>query len=394
MRLISIIKFALVEVFTTKAVVNIYSKRFNTMSEQNGTRKEPISLLMTNLVDVVPIRYGTTQTLAIAPNLSFLCGDGSRGYFTFVVGIYFKSIKEIDASHIYHGWEGFPPLVEVWLTKKPGVIDKDDVKVVTNFSIKDDFCFMVLVELRKAFDLTLEEVKQLFRYLGGMTMFATREYWSLVDFKIAAHNQLLDEGLKIGKILSLKSIKGKVFVKYSLPETQGKKQGNTILGIKKLLKNGRKHLDLTPVLDNHEYEFRKYDDLTPFLGFNVILNSHDDHDGYIVPVDNSWVKVERNRNLKNESWENNKFIKPVAGEKFVFKLGETYPLPLCTDIYEAYISARDYLVSNTSVNRESLMDFDSNYLNKEYKLSYVHYHRNLNKQTETRGLGLQSSKKK
>jgi hypothetical protein len=363
------------------------------MSEQNGTRREPKSLFGTDLIDVAPVRFETTRTLAIAPNISFKCGDGENGYFNFVVGIYFKSIKDIDNTHIYHGWEGFPPLVEVWLSKKPGVISDDDVKVVNNFNPKDDFCIMVFSALMNEFDLLKDEAINLFQILGGKTMIATRNYWKLVDFKIAAHNQLIDDGLDIGKILSLKVIKGKCFVKYTLPQTQGKKQGNTILGIKKLLKNSRSHLDLTPIFDNHEYQFKKYEDLTPFLGFNVILNNHSEHDGYIVPSGDSWIKVERNRNLKTESLENNKFIKPVEGEKFIFNVGKTYPLAPCADIYEAYISARDFLVSHPSVNKESLMDFDSNYLNKDYKLSYFHYHKNLNKQTETRGLGLQSSKK-
>lgn len=364
------------------------------MSEQNGIRKPSTPLLTTNLVDVTPIRFETTRTLAIAPNLSIKCRDGANGYFNFVVGFSFKDIYNIDNTYLYRGWEGIPPLLEVWLSKNPGVITEDDIKVVNNFDPKDGYCQFILSLLMREFELSLEDVIQLLQYLGGMTMFATRDYWSLVNFKIAAHNHLIDDGLKIGQVLSLKVFKGKCFVKYSLPETEGLKRGSTILGVKKILKNSRNHLDLTPILDNYQYEIKKYSSQTPFLGFNVILNSHDEHDGYIIPVDNSWVKVERNRNLKSESIENNKFIKPITDEKFNFILGESYPLSLCADIYDAYISARDCLVSNPQINKDSLMDFESNYFDKDYKLNYVHYHKNLNKQTETRGLGLQSFKKK
>jgi hypothetical protein len=362
------------------------------MSEQNGTRKPSTPLLTTNLVEITPIRFETTRTLAIAPNISIKCKD--KGYFNFVIGFSFKNIYDIDNTYQYRGWEGIPPLLEVWLCKNPGVIANDDIKIVNNFDPRDEYCLFILSLLMTEFNLSKDDVIRLLQYLGGFTARATREYWSQVNFKIAAHNQLIDDGLDVGQVISLKIIKGKCFVKYTLPKTDGRKQGHTILGVKKILNNSRHHLDITPILDNYEFGIRKYDEQSPFLGFNVILSNHDEHDGYIIPAGGGWVKVERNRNLKTESLENNKFIKPIVEERFSFKKGDDYPLPVCADIYEAYISARDYLVNNPSVNRESLMDFECNYLDKGYKLSYLHYHKNLNKQTGTRGLGLQSFKKK
>lgn len=345
-------------------------------------------LLSTPLTDINVINYGTTKTLALAPNISIKCGD--EGYFNFVIGFDFDNVYQVCSKFLYRGWEGMPDF-KVYLCKEPGIVTKSDTCVVSKFDPRDGFCQMIFSLLMREFKLTQENVIHLFHYLGGETFIATREYWSVVNLKIASHNQLIDDGLNIGQVLSIKVSRGKCYVKYSLPNTQGTKKGSTILGVKKLMKNARNHLDLTPILDNFEYENKKYSSQSPFLGFNVILNSHDEHDGYLLPTNDGWVKIERNRNLKSESIENNKFINTNLSE-FKLTLGDSFPLPVCADIYEAYISAREVLKGN--LDKESLMDFKCTCIDDDYKRSFIHYHKNLNKQTETRGLGLGLSKKR
>jgi hypothetical protein len=333
-------------------------------------------LFSTTLTDIEVISYGTTKTLAIAPNISFKCGDS--GYLNFVIGFDFKNVYQVCSKFLYCGWEGMPDF-KVYLCEKPGIVTKADTCVISKFDPRDGYCQVIFSLIMKEFKLTQENVIHLFHYLGGRTFIATREYWSVVNLKIAAHNQLIDDGLDIGQVFSIKVSRGKCYVKYSLPNTQGTQKGSTILGIKKLMKNSRNHLDLTPILDNYEYENKKYSSQSPFLGFNVILNSHNEHDGYILPTNNGWVKIERNRNLKSESIENNKFINTNLSE-FKLTLGNNFPLPVCADIYEAYISAREILKQD--LDKDSLMDFKCNCIDNDYKLSFVQYHKNLLKQTE------------
>jgi hypothetical protein len=345
-------------------------------------------LFSTPLIDIDVINYGTTKTLALAPNISIKCGG--EGYFNFVISFEFDNVYQVCSKFLYRGWEGMPDF-KVYLCKESGVVAKSDTCVMDKFDPRDGVCQTIFSLLMREFKLTQENVIHLFHYLGGKTFIATREYWSITNLKIASHNQLIDNGLAIGRVLSIKVSRGKCYVKYSLPNTQGIQKGSTILGVKRVMKNSRNHLDLTPILDNFEYENKKYSSQSPFLGFNVILNSHDEHDGYILPADNGWVKIERNRNLKTESVENNKFISTNSSE-FKLILGESFSLPVCADIYEAYISAREVLKEN--LNKESLMDFNCNCIDNNYKLSFIHYHKNLNKQTETRGLGLGLVKRK
>ncbi|MEW3673967.1 hypothetical protein QOZ77_32665, partial [Pseudomonas aeruginosa] len=63
-------------------------------------------LLSTPLTDINVINYGTTKTLALAPNISIKCGD--EGYFNFVIGFDFDNVYQVCSKFLYRGWEGMP----------------------------------------------------------------------------------------------------------------------------------------------------------------------------------------------------------------------------------------------------------------------------------------------